>query len=102
MLQYVGFHKGRSKGGRPCGGGAEGLRMEGVTGCFGIGNRIYRSGLVLESQVCPNTPQAEGSSPEDTGVTGRSVNLYVSQGVRKASRGKEQINVTLFDISSGV
>lgn len=41
------------------------------------------SGLVLESQICPNNPRAKGSSPEDTEVTGSIVNLYVSQGSEK-------------------
>lgn len=59
-------------------------------------------GLVLESQICPSNPRAHGSSSEHTEVTGSIVNLYMSQGVRKASQGEESINMTLFDIYSGV
>ncbi|NIG59009.1 ubiquitin carboxyl-terminal hydrolase 21-like protein [Pontoporia blainvillei] len=46
-----------------------------------------------EFQMCPGIPRAKGSGPEDTEGIGSTVNLYVSQGVRKANGGRGVDNI---------
>ena len=98
MPQYVGVHKGYSKGGKP---GGE-LRMC-KRGCMVPEYEEWHvSGFVKEFQVCPGASRAKGGGPEDAAMYAEH-SEFVSQDARKGSWGEEHVNlITLFDICLGL